>query len=96
MAEAGSFACRAKTLTNRRIGNDPVGDVLMTTERLVHRGTPNTADTVRWSVDTRYCQLGLPTGRESVPGFVARSRENPASVTGDCEEWNRIYAAGGI
>ena len=73
-----------------------VGDVLMTTERLVHRGTPNTADTVRWSVDTRYCQLGLPTGRESVPGFVARSRENPASVTGDCEEWNRIYAAGGI
>ena len=71
-----------------------VGDILLTTERLVHRGTPNTSDTVRWSVDTRYCRVGLPTGRESVPGFVARSRQNPESVIRDHEEWNRIYAAG--
>lgn len=71
-----------------------VGDVLLTTERLVHRGTPNTADTVRWSVDTRYCRVGLPTGREGVPGFIARSRQDPESVTRDHEEWNRIFAAG--
>ena len=70
-----------------------VGDVLLTTERLVHRGTPNRSQTVRWSVDTRYSQLGLPTGRESVPGFVARSRQDPASVIRDHQEWNRIFAA---
>ena len=68
-----------------------VGDALLTTERLVHRGTPNTADTVRWSVDTRYCRVGLPTGREGVPGFIARSRQDVESVTRDHVEWNRIY-----
>ena len=48
-------------------GEVDVGDALMTTERLVHRSIPNRSDTVRWSVDTRYNQIGLPTGRENVP-----------------------------
>ena len=71
-----------------------VGDALLTSERLVHRSTPNRSDTVRWSVDTRYCQLGLPTGRESVPGFIARSQNDPAQVTADVDEWEQIFAAG--
>ena len=68
-----------------------VGDVLLTSERVVHRGLPNRADTVRWSVDTRYSQIGLPTGRASVPGFVARSRENPENVAKSHHDWNQLF-----
>ena len=69
------------------------GDVLLTSERVVHRGLPNRSDTVRWSVDTRYSQIGLPTGRASVPGFVARSRVNPESVAKSHHDWNRLFAS---
>ena len=72
-----------------------VGDVLLTTERLVHRSLPNTTDTVRWSVDSRYNQLGLPTGRDGTPGFVARSRRHPEQVARGVDDWNRIFAQGG-
>jgi phytanoyl-CoA hydroxylase len=68
-----------------------VGDVLLTTERLVHRGIPNLSQTVRWSVDTRYCQIGLPTGRENVPGFVARSRKHPDRVAKSVDDWHRVF-----
>ena len=70
-----------------------VGDVLLTSERVVHRGLPNRADTVRWSVDTRYCQIGLPTGRANVPGFIARSRTNPENVAKSHHDWNRLFAS---
>ncbi len=70
-----------------------VGDVLLTSERVVHRGLPNRGDTVRWSVDTRYSQLGLPTGRENVPGFVARSMKNPENVAKSHHDWNRRFAS---
>jgi len=69
-----------------------VGDALLTTERLVHRSLPNRSDTVRWSVDTRYCQIGLPTGRANVPGFVARSRQDPAKVARCLDDWQQILA----
>ena len=69
------------------------GDVLLTSERVVHRGLPNLSDTVRWSVDTRYSQIGLPTGRASVPGFVARSLANPESVATSHHDWNRLLAS---
>ncbi len=68
-----------------------VGDVLLTSERVVHRGLPNLGDTVRWSVDTRYSQLGLPTGRENVPGFVARSQLTPERVATSHHDWNRLF-----
>ena len=69
-----------------------VGDVLLTSERVVHRGLPNRGNTVRWSVDTRYSQIGLPTGRANVPGFVARSQKNPESVAKSHDDWNRQFA----
>ncbi len=69
-----------------------VGDVLLTSERVVHRGLPNCGKTVRWSVDTRYSQIGLPTGRPQVPGFVARSQKNPESVAKSHHDWNRQFA----
>ena len=69
------------------------GDVLLTSERVVHRGLPNRSNTVRWSVDTRYSQIGLPTGRASVPGFVARSRANPDSIAKSHHDWNRLFTS---
>lgn len=73
-----------------------VGDVLVTQERLLHRSIPNTTDTVRWSVDTRYCRIGLPTGREEVPGFMARSREHPGQVARSHLDWHQLLAAAGL
>lgn len=69
-----------------------VGDILLTSERVVHRGLPNTGKTVRWSVDTRYSQIGLPTGRKHVPGFIARSNKSPESVAKSHHDWNRQFA----
>jgi ectoine hydroxylase-related dioxygenase (phytanoyl-CoA dioxygenase family) len=67
-----------------------VGDVVLLNERVVHRSLPNNTDTVRWSVDTRYSQVGLPTGRSRVRGFLARSREHPDEVVRSCAEWRRV------
>ena len=67
------------------------GDVLITMERLLHRSLPNTSNTVRWSVDTRYSQIGLPSGRSNVPGFVARSLKNPESVAQSYHDWIELF-----
>ena len=72
------------------------GDALMTMERLVHRSTPNRSNTVRWSVDTRYCRIGLPTGRSRVPGFVAHSREHPERVARSHLDWIQNLADAGL
>lgn len=72
------------------------GDVLLTMERLVHRSIPNRSQTVRWSVDTRYNRIGLPTGRSKVPGFVARSREHPEKVARSHHDWIRNLAEAGL
>lgn len=71
------------------------GDALMTMERVAHRSLPNTSSTVRWSLDTRYCRIGVPTGRSYVPGFVARSRERPQSVTRNHRQWVSLLRAAG-
>ena len=73
-----------------------VGDVLMTMERVVHRSTPHTLKSVRWSLDIRYSCIGLPTGRKNVPGFVARSRENPDSVAKSLDDWLHVYEEAGL
>ena len=73
-----------------------VGDVLMTTERLVHRGIPNTSNTV--SVERlihAIASSGFPTGRETCPpAFIARSRKNPDSVAQSHDDWNSLFASG--
>jgi len=68
-----------------------VGDVLMTTECVLHRSLPNISDTVRWSVDTRYSTLGKPTGRPDVPGFVARSLNHPGHVARSALDWKQQF-----
>ncbi len=72
------------------------GDVLLTMERLVHRSIPNRSQTVRWSVDTGYNRIGLPTGRSKVPGFVARSREHPEKVARSHHDWIQNLAEAGL
>lgn len=72
------------------------GDVLMTQERLVHRSLPHTAESVRWSLDTRYCRTGAPTGRDHKPGFVARSRRDPESVARSHHDWIRAFEDAGL
>jgi len=73
-----------------------VGDLLMTTERLVHRSIPNQSNTVRWSVDTRYSRIGLSTGRSNVPGFVARSRQQPRQTARSHHDWIQVLAEAGL
>ncbi len=72
------------------------GDVLMTTERLVHRSLPYVRDSVRWSLDTRYCRTGLPTGRDYKPGFIARSQLDPASAARSHLDWIRAFEEAGL
>lgn len=72
-------------------GELEVGDVLITSERLLHRSIPNRSDTVRWSVDTRYNAIGLPNGRPDVPGMVVRSRTRPEIIARSHDDWNQLF-----
>ena len=52
----------------------PAGGAAVTSQLTAHRSFDNEGDSVRWSMDIRYSVHGMPTGRDAVPGFVARSR----------------------
>ena len=67
-----------------------VGGVLLSQHKTMHRSIPNVSDHIRWSLDLRYSHPDLPTGRQQVPGFVARSRRDPDSVCRSAEEWVRL------
>jgi hypothetical protein len=49
------------------------------------------AGLVRWSLDIRYCDATLPTGRPSVPGFLARSALRPSSVARSHIDWLALF-----
>ena len=68
------------------------GDVLFLTKLTIHASHSNHSDNIRWSFDLRYNPIGQPTGRGYFPGFVARSRQNPASELHDPAEWYRLWA----
>ncbi len=70
------------------------GDVLLMSGGVLHQSDDNTTDTVRWSVDSRYCRTGLPTGRTS-PSFVVRSKANPQSVAKAVDDWIQLYINAG-
>ena len=73
-----------------------VGGVLLTQHKTMHRSIPNVSDHIRWSLDLRYSHPDLPTGRQQVPGFIARSRRDPASVCPSAEEWARIVESANV
>ncbi len=56
-----------------------------------HASLPNQSDDIRFSFDLRYSPLGLPTGRDEFPGFVARSRQHPEAVLTDHRQWAALW-----
>jgi ectoine hydroxylase-related dioxygenase (phytanoyl-CoA dioxygenase family) len=70
------------------------GGILLIQHKTIHRSLPNASDHVRWSLDIRYSDPAMPTGRDEVPGFLARSATRPAAVARSIEDWNRVMAAG--
>ena len=67
------------------------GSALFFHRRLMHSSLPNNSDDLRWSFDFRYTKIGQPTGRSWLPGFVARSRENPASELHNWRDWADLW-----
>jgi phytanoyl-CoA hydroxylase len=67
------------------------GDALFMHKLTVHASHANHSDNIRWSFDLRYNPIGQPTGRGYFPGFIARSRKNPASELRDPAEWARLW-----
>ena len=64
-----------------------VGGVLLTQHKTIHRSIPNHSDHIRWSLDLRYSDPAMPTGRDHVPGFIAHSRAHPESVAHSLQDW---------
>jgi len=65
----------------------PLGGALLLQHRTVHRSLPNVSRRVRWSLDRRYSDPSQPTGRPSVPGFLARSRARAEEVARSHVDW---------
>lgn len=57
----------------------------------IHCSLPNRSNRFRWSVDLRYHPVGQASGRPAFPGFVARSRANPASELKNAQVWNQLW-----
>jgi hypothetical protein len=67
------------------------GSALILSRHTMHCARANTTTAIRWSFDLRYQPTGQPTGRSWFPGFVARSRANPASVLSDHTAWASLW-----
>ncbi|MCB9149208.1 MAG: phytanoyl-CoA dioxygenase family protein [Caldilineaceae bacterium] len=67
------------------------GDVLFLTKRTCHSSLSNVSNSIRWSFDLRYNPIGQDTGRGAFPGFIARSRLNPASELHDADAWAQLW-----
>ncbi len=67
------------------------GGLLLFHHLTKHSSLTNTSDGIRWSFDLRYQPIGQATGRPAFPGFVARSRSNPASAVTDWQVWANLW-----
>ena len=63
------------------------GGVVVFQHKTAHRSFPNRTDRIRWSVDVRYSDPSMPTGRNEVPGFVARSQAHPEGAAKSHLDW---------
>ena len=71
----------------------PLGGVLLTHHKTIHRSIANVSDHIRWSIDIRYCNPAQPTGRSNVPGFIAQSLKQPEAVTTEYAQWKDLVNA---
>lgn len=67
------------------------GGALLMHRRTIHASLANKSDDIRWSFDLRYQPVGTPTGRAAFPGFIARSRNDPASALGHWQDWAQLW-----
>ncbi|MEZ4861488.1 MAG: phytanoyl-CoA dioxygenase family protein [Caldilineaceae bacterium] len=67
---------------------DP-GDLVLFHNLLFHRGLPNRADHIRWSLDWRYQDATQPTLRKE-QGHLARSRNHPEQVVQNAAYWTQL------
>ena len=67
------------------------GDALFFHNKLMHSSLPNKTDGIRWSCDLRYNPIGQPTGREWLPGFIARSKSHPEMELKDPVKWADLW-----
>ena len=63
------------------------GGVVVFQHKTAHRSFPNRTERIRWSVDIRYSDPSMPTGRDEVPGFLACSRAQPGRVATSHVDW---------
>ena len=68
-----------------------VGGVLLIQHKTIHRSIPNLSDHIRWSLDLRYSDPAQPSGRDGVPGFIARSKAHPESVAQSVDDWLALF-----
>ena len=68
-----------------------VGGVLLIQHKTIHRSIPNLSDHIRWSLDLRYSDPAQPSGRDGVPGFIARSEAHPESVAQSVDDWLALF-----
>ena len=69
------------------------GGIILFHRHNIHSSLPNRSDRLRWSLDMRYHPVGQPSGRPAFPGFVARSRRDPASELHDAKAWQDNWEA---
>jgi ectoine hydroxylase-related dioxygenase (phytanoyl-CoA dioxygenase family) len=65
------------------------GDVVIFSNLLFHRGLPNRAQHVRWSLDFRYQDATQPTLR-TTQGHLLRSQRTPEAVVKDAKVWAQL------
>ena len=86
-----------QAIPDDRVGEERValeaapGDVIFLNKLTMHASLANRSDRVRWSLDLRYNPVGQPTGRPWFPGFVARSRANPAAELEHHGQWTALW-----
>ena len=69
----------------------PVGGALLLQHTTVHRSTPNYSDHIRWSLDIRHSDWRQPTGRDEVPGNIARSDTHPDRIAASHVDWLAMF-----
>lgn len=68
------------------------GGLAMIQHKTLHRSFPNRSRLVRWTLDLRYSDPSLPTGRSEVPGVIVRSQKNPELVAKSHLDWLKLFA----